>query len=635
MVPIGKSTGRRGRSRQPVAAYRGENKRARWRAASLLMVYVLMAAHFAHWKIAGKTLAPLELNEVMYTLELGIVTAGFIFMLVVVIATAVFGRFFCSWGCHILALQDLSAWALRRFGITPRPIRSRLLLWAPMIAAAYMFVWPQFSRVVGGEPMATLHLATDADGWASFTTENFWRNLPGPGITAITFFVCGFLIVYILGTRSFCSYGCPYGAVFGLADRIAAGRIRVGSDCIQCARCTAACTSHIRVHEEVERYGMVVNPACMKDLDCVSACPQQTLRYGFGRPSLFRRVLGTKEVKKLYTCSLGEEVLAAMVFVAAVLIYRGLYELVPFLMSLAFAAILSYVAIVATRLVRQSVVSFNRWRLRRSGALTRCGLAFLIFTVFAAAITIHSAVVRYSVFRGERLFNLAMAEPDADGDVADRAISHLDRAQSIGLIPMVGVERMLGDLYTQRLRWSDAVSSRRRSLQRLPHDPLIHEQLGYLFSRQGQYEEAHRYYGLALNLEPNRAQSHYGLAGVDFEMGRSDSAVRNLRRALEIKPDYPEAHYDLGAMLVEVGAPEEGIRHLRECVRLKPEFGNGHYNLAVALATRGALDDAMFEIERAMALQPDDEQTQRFRAFLISLVEISPGGDVGTHVTRE
>ena len=48
---------------------------------------------------------------------------------------------------------------------------------------------------------------TDAEGWASFATTDFWRNLPGPGITALTFFVCGFAIVYLLGARSFCFRG--------------------------------------------------------------------------------------------------------------------------------------------------------------------------------------------------------------------------------------------------------------------------------------------------------------------------------------------------------------------------------------------------------------------------------------------
>jgi hypothetical protein len=71
----------------------------RWRAISLAAVHVLIAAHIVHWRVGGRTLAPLELNEVMYTLELGIVTAGFIFMSLAVLSTAIFGRFFCSWGC--------------------------------------------------------------------------------------------------------------------------------------------------------------------------------------------------------------------------------------------------------------------------------------------------------------------------------------------------------------------------------------------------------------------------------------------------------------------------------------------------------------------------------------------------------
>ena len=78
-----------------------------------------MVAHIVHWKLAGRTLAPLELNEVMHTLELGIVTAGFILMALLVLATFVFGRFFCSWGCHILALEDASTWLLEKVGIRP------------------------------------------------------------------------------------------------------------------------------------------------------------------------------------------------------------------------------------------------------------------------------------------------------------------------------------------------------------------------------------------------------------------------------------------------------------------------------------------------------------------------------------
>ena len=67
----------------------------KWRAISLSAVYLLMGLHIADWKLAGRTLAPLEFNEVLYTVHLGIVTAGFLFMGLTILATLVAGRFFC------------------------------------------------------------------------------------------------------------------------------------------------------------------------------------------------------------------------------------------------------------------------------------------------------------------------------------------------------------------------------------------------------------------------------------------------------------------------------------------------------------------------------------------------------------
>ncbi len=178
----------------------------RRRAAVLATVYVLMALHILHWKLAGKTLAPLELNEVMHTLELGIVTAGFIFMCLAASSAAIFGRFFCSWGCHILALEDLCFWLLEKAGIRPQPLRSRVLRWVAPGAMFYMFLWPQISRLLSRRPRQELRINTEAEGWASFVTTDFWRNLPGPWITILTFAVCGFAIVYFLGSRGFCTY---------------------------------------------------------------------------------------------------------------------------------------------------------------------------------------------------------------------------------------------------------------------------------------------------------------------------------------------------------------------------------------------------------------------------------------------
>ena len=68
----------------------------KWRAIVLLSVHLLVAAHVTHFVIAGRTLSPVEPSEAMYTLELGQVNAGFLFLIVALLGTLVFGRFFNS-----------------------------------------------------------------------------------------------------------------------------------------------------------------------------------------------------------------------------------------------------------------------------------------------------------------------------------------------------------------------------------------------------------------------------------------------------------------------------------------------------------------------------------------------------------
>src|SRR3954451_13561970 len=129
-----------------------KSKTSRWRAATLIFVNLFMVAHIIQWWIAGKTVSPIEPSETMHTLQKGAVNAGFIFFSLAILATVIFGRFVCGWGCHILALQDFCAWMLKKIGLTPKPFRSRLLIYVPLTAALYMFVWPTAYRFFSKPP---------------------------------------------------------------------------------------------------------------------------------------------------------------------------------------------------------------------------------------------------------------------------------------------------------------------------------------------------------------------------------------------------------------------------------------------------------------------------------------------------
>jgi tetratricopeptide (TPR) repeat protein/ferredoxin len=604
----------------------------RWRALSLSLVYIVFGAHIIHWKVSGKTLAPLELNEVMYTLELGIITAGFLFMCALVLGSLIFGRFFCSWACHIMVLQDLCAWLLRKLRIRQKPIRSRLLLFVPPLTACYMFLWPQIVRTWQARTFPEFHLRTDAEGWASFATTNFWRNLPSAPIIILTFVVCGFIIVYLLGSRSFCTYVCPYGAIFGLADRFSPGRIRANLDkCRQCGTCTATCTTGIRVHEEVKTQGMVVNPACLKDLDCISACPQGALSYGFTKPALFKSYrIGRFGLP--YQFSLAEDVLMAFIFLAVLLSFRGLYSRIPFLLSLALGGIVAVLTVKTVRLFFRPEVKLATMRLKLGGRITLAGYLYVLCFSLLSALVVHSAFVRFHEFNGLKqamTFDPAAAGDDA-GSLARKAYTHLTTADRWGLFRNERVERNALKM-AAHLREYDAVEAyAARLLERNAFDASARLQLGQALAARNDttkndMAEAARAFSTIIEQwhgaegEPPSALAvaHQALGGLFAQRGNFEMAARNLLESRKLDPTRATVHAELGSVLAEMGRLGEAQAALEEAVRIDPALGGAQYNLGAILAHQGRFDEAIACYERALDVSPDEADTHTNLGFAL------------------
>ena len=102
------------------------SRNARRRAIVLACVQLAMIAHVVQWKLTGRTLTPVEPSEAVQTMRDGVLNAGFIFFGIALLSTLVLGRWFCGWGCHIVMLQDLCGWMMKKLGIKPKPFRSRL-----------------------------------------------------------------------------------------------------------------------------------------------------------------------------------------------------------------------------------------------------------------------------------------------------------------------------------------------------------------------------------------------------------------------------------------------------------------------------------------------------------------------------
>lgn len=574
----------------------------RWRALALLLVHVLVALHVAHWMANGTSLSPLEPSEAMEFSKHDLVNAGFVFFGLSILSTLVLGRWFCGWACHVVALQDLCLWLLKRVGIRPRPLRSRLLAWVPALAALYMFAWPLVWRLWSGDGLGPPRV--------ELTRQDFWATFPPWPVALATFAVCGFVIVYFLGAKGFCTYACPYGALFGVADRFAVGRIRVTDACEGCAHCTATCTSNVLVHEEVRTYGMVVDPGCMKCMDCISVCPKNALYFGFGKPSIASGARAAHRSKK--GVSLGEELGRAGAFVIAFLIFRGLYGVIPFLLALGLAGILSVCFTELLKLTLQARVSFLGHALKQAGRLTRPGVGFVAVMGVVSILSLHSVLIRFHTWRGERAFEGArgrleefLVDPARrlEGEELERVEDGRSSAAFVarrGLLPVRRSEVQLAWFNLLAGAPEDFERGLRVAAAHSPEPSALHYDLARFLGARGRHDEAILELEASLAVRPSTSVFDQ-LARLEWQLGRPDEALGVFRRALAEFPDNTDLLYNRGVLLDMLGRGEEAISAFLEVLELAPSRRDALENLTGLLQGMGRGEEAREVEERARA----------------------------------
>ncbi len=655
-------------------APRGKVARSRsgkWRALSLTVVHLLILAHVAHWLIAGRTVSPVEPSESMETLETGRVNAGIVFFAVSILATLVFGRFFCGWGCHFIAYQDLCTWLMNRLGIKPKPLRARLLIWVPLAVAFYMFAWPTLHRWLSGGSLPPWQNA--------LMTSAFWRTFPGWIVGAATLLISGFCIVYFLGSKGFCTYACPYGAVYGLVEQVAPVGIRVNENCDRSSHCTVACNSNVDVAYEVATWGMVVNPGCMRCLDCVTVCPNDALYVGLGAPAAIRkRRTGATRQKSAADLAWPEEIALLALFGLAFFACRGLYGEFPLLMSLGLAGILAYLLFLAARLVYRPSVRLQSLWLKYDGRLRRGGVAVACLAPLALAFIVHAALWQLHTRAGNAAFfatnvgdEVFRTDFDPDRDLTpevrrarDAGLAHFGWTLRWGMRETVEANMRIAWMHLLRRDAPAAERHVRAAIAGDPDEAALHFHLGRVLRLQQQNDEAVTTLREALRLDPHLVAARQALVALLLESGRLDDVLVLNRQAVELHPDDADAQYDLGNALSLAGDFSAAHDHLARAVALRPDhfaaryrlgvtlmqftriddaiaqfqavialqpaMAEAHYNLGLAEAMRGRLPDAAARLREAARLAPDDSQTHALLARV--LVELGLSDEAELHM---
>ncbi len=124
-------------------------------------------------------------------------------------------------------------------------------------------------------------------------------------------------------------------------------------------------------------------------------------------------------------------------------------------------------------------------------------------------------------------------------------------------------------------------------------------EMGQLFVRYAQAEEALKEYLLLIKLEPE-VSDHYYMAGKLFsERNRSDMAVNYLRKAVELNPRNGLALYELGVLLYREKKSVEARSVLESSLRLQPDNHSAYYYLGKLQKDAHDYVSALLSFEKA------------------------------------
>jgi len=199
----------------------------------------------------------------------------------------------------------------------------------------------------------------------------------------------------------------------------------------------------------------------------------------------------------------------------------------------------------------------------------------------------------------------------------------------------------LGNLYSFREEWPNAIASYATALELNPKFTQAHTNLASVFLAQGDTDASARHAQAALNVDPvspdanasmaanqaatgkleealssyekalqgdpKHAAAHRGKGNVLLKLGKLDAAIQSFNKALIIEPDFAEIYRDLGLVYLELGRYHEAAENSRKALALNPQYPSAQNNLGMALMSLGNLLEAEKYYEAALSIKPDSD----------------------------
>jgi tetratricopeptide (TPR) repeat protein/ADP-heptose:LPS heptosyltransferase len=160
----------------------------------------------------------------------------------------------------------------------------------------------------------------------------------------------------------------------------------------------------------------------------------------------------------------------------------------------------------------------------------------------------------------------------------------------------------LGFLFGKQGQFDQAEACYRKILALFPQSADAYCALGSLYETAGRAQAAEQYLRKALELDPTSPNVHTSL-GVYYMKGQKHALAKpHLERALDLRPGHAPAYNNYGRLHADLSSYAEAEKYYRKAIALDPCFGDAFYNYANLLHATKRYHDAENNLRKAIEL---------------------------------
>ena len=156
------------------------------------------------------------------------------------------------------------------------------------------------------------------------------------------------------------------------------------------------------------------------------------------------------------------------------------------------------------------------------------------------------------------------------------------------------------------------VKNAAKRLEQNPHDPVALQELGDLYYREENWNEAYKIYGSLAELGsqgPNEFEAYLRCGMSALKLGLTEDAYRNFHSARTLNPNNFDVNYNLGVLEFQRKNYEKAIQILSQARTQDPEHAPTLRTLGHSYFRMKKNKEAMTFIRKAIDLAPDDKES--------------------------